>query len=198
MEAFFILICTYATSIFEGRVLQRTKKIEWITFGLCSFMFLPLLSRDTFWLSQCFFTFLFCLFEQDRHTYYISWHWSIACVCIAIGFIGTFQSLHWQGALLYSVPALFLHRRKPEWIGIADVYFLGFFRFSFRDASYDDCGIDFCSFWSFMVRFQAKEDDRLRVLFMYRSLDFLCKGVLSVGYFIQSFKHILGSSGHSI
>lgn len=126
MEAFFILICTYATSIFEGRVLQRTKKIEWITFGLCSFMFLPLLSRDTFWLSQCFFTFLFCLFEQDRHTYYISWHWSIACVCIAIGFIGTFQSLHWQGALLYSVPALFLHRRKPEWIGIADVYFLGF------------------------------------------------------------------------
>ena len=76
--------------------------------------------------------------------------------------------------------------------------FFRLFRFSFRDASYDDCGIDFCSFWSFMVRFQTKEDDRLRVLFMYRSLDFLCKGVLSVGYFIQSFKHILGSSGHSI
>lgn len=46
--------------------------------------------------------------------------------------------------------------------------------------------------------FKKKEDDRLRVLFMCRRLDCLCKGVLSVGYFIQSFKHILGSSGHSI
>ena len=127
MDAFFILVCTYAASIFERHVLQRTEKNEWITFGLCSFLVQPFLSQDIFWFSQLFFTFLFCLFEQDRHTYYISWHWLIVCVCIAIGFVGTFQSLPWQGALLYSVPALFLHRRKPEWIGIAVVYFLGFF-----------------------------------------------------------------------
>lgn len=54
MEAFFILVCIYAASVFERHVLQRTEKTEWITFGLCSFLVQPFLSQDIFWFSQLF------------------------------------------------------------------------------------------------------------------------------------------------
>ena len=127
METLFILVCTFVVSIYEIKVLQQTEKNEPILFSLCSLACIPFVSQDRFWFTQLFFTFLFCLFEQDRHTFYISRNWLIPCICIIICFIMFYKQVYGIASLLYSVPALLLHRRHPEWIGIADVYFLCFF-----------------------------------------------------------------------
>ena len=77
------------------------------------------------WFYGWWFT-LFCLmnvFYNDAKTYYISPMWMLVC----LSFLLIWQPIYWDSFVVFLFPVLIMKGIKKDWIGWADVFFIGLF-----------------------------------------------------------------------
>ena len=77
------------------------------------------------WFYGWWFT-LFCLlqiFWQDLKSYYISPAWMLVC----LSFLIVWHPFYGDSFLIFTLPVFCIQKWKKDWIGVADVYFIGLF-----------------------------------------------------------------------
>lgn len=125
MKIFFILLSVLAFMCFEKYVLKenvnRKGVLVFIGIEMVSSLFL---SSSHFYSMIIMFTYLACLFYQDKKTYYISKWWIIPTVLVTLIFNGRYSI---ASSFLFGVPCMILYFLRKEWIGSADVCFMFYF-----------------------------------------------------------------------